>query len=79
MHRPGEEGDQIPNRDMSEAQEGKPSCRGQKIPLRERLRIGGQWGARNNSGHVRGTMAEVPEARSGLKHSEASIRETHLR
>lgn len=58
MHRPGEEGDQIPNRDMSEAQEGKPSCRGQKIPLRERLRIGGQWGARNNSGHVRGTMAK---------------------
>lgn len=44
MHRPGEEGDQIPNRDMSEAQEGKPSCRGQKIPLRERLRIGGQCG-----------------------------------
>lgn len=32
VHRPGEEGDQIPNRDMSEAQEGKPFCRGQKIP-----------------------------------------------
>lgn len=49
MHRPDEEGDQILNRDMSEAREGKPFYRGQKIPLREKLRIGGQWGERGRT------------------------------